>query len=276
MTSCDAEQRKIPSELPVHQREEWRRLPLDGAENFRDLGGYLSDDGRSMKWGIIYRSGQLHHLTKDDLAYMERLGIRQIADFRSPSEVEDKPDKIPGKIIYKTYPIDIAGSDLRDRIIAVIKGESEMDMAAYMMNVNRQFATDYTGVYSRWIQNLAGNPDPSPMVFHCNAGKDRAGFAAAILLRTLGIPEDTVLADYLKTNIYTVEFMEKTIRKIRTMTQFRNDGEVLRPLLGVDKRYLQTALNTIDEEWGSFEEYIKRGLRLSESDVEALKTRFLD
>ena len=150
-----------------------------------------------------------------------------------------------------------------------------MDMAAYMMNVNRQFALDYTGVYSRWIRNLAGNPDPSPMVFHCTAGKDRAGFAAAILLRTLGIPEDTVLADYLKTNIYTVEFMEKTIRKIRTMTQFRNDGEIIRPLLGVDKRYLQTALDTIDEKWGSFEEYIKCGLRLSESEIEALKMRFL-
>ena len=135
---------------------------------------------------------------------------------------------------------------------------------------------NYTGIYSRWIRDLAGDSDPSPMVFHCNAGKDRAGFAAAILLRTLGVPEDTVLADYLKTNIYTFEYTEKTIRKIRTMTLFRNDGEVIRPLLGVDERYLRTALDTIDDEWGSFGEYIEQGLKLSKSDVESLKIRFLE
>ncbi|MCK5735508.1 MAG: tyrosine-protein phosphatase, partial [Spirochaetaceae bacterium] len=262
MMSCTAE-----------KQEDLSRLPMEGAENFRSLGGYKTEDGRIVKEGVLYRSGHLHDLTKADAALLHELEISMITDFRGPSEIEDEPDAVPDGISYKSYPIDIAGSDLRDKIISVIKGDSDMNMTAYMVDINRQFARDYTETYSQWIHALVENSESVPQVFHCTAGKDRAGFAAAILLRTLGVPYETVMSDYLKSNDYNAEYIEKTIKKIRVLSLFKNDGEVIRPLLTVDPQYLQTAFDTIDTEWDSFSNYIHQGLKLSDADIESLKNR---
>jgi len=265
LSSCSIEEQPIPG-----------RLPVEGAENFRDLGGYETSDGLTVKTGMLYRSGHLHDLTKADTEYLTRLGIREIADFRGPSEIEDEPDVIPEGAVWKSYPIPIAGSDLRDKIISVIKGDSDMDLTGYMLDVNRQFAEKYSGIYGEWIHNLADNPDSSPQIFHCTAGKDRAGFASALILRILGVPEETVMEDYLKSNLYNTEYIEKTIKKIRVLSFFKNDGEVIRPILTVDRRYLQRAFDSIDAQWGSFDNYVRQGLKLSEEDVRTLKDRFLE
>ena len=82
------DQRSIPAELPASAREAARRLPLDGAHNFRDLGGYATSDGRTLRWGVLYRSDALADLSDDDLAYLGRLGLRRVVDFRSPLERE--------------------------------------------------------------------------------------------------------------------------------------------------------------------------------------------
>ncbi len=265
MISCSIEEIPISGELPV-----------EGAENFRSLGGYKTKDGREFKEGLLYRSGHLHNLTKADSEYLTQIGVRSIADFRGPSEVEDEPDTIPEGISYLSYPVDVAGSDLREKIVSVIRGDSEMDMTGYMLDINRQFALNYSETYGRWIHNIIDNPDSLPQVFHCTAGKDRAGFAAALLLRITAVPVETIMADYLESNEYNAEYIEKTIRKIKVLTFFKNDGEVIRPLLAVDSLYLQTAFDAIDSEWGSFENYVSQGLKLNNEDIEALKNRLLE
>ena len=254
---------------------EVRRLPLDGARNFRDLGGYETQDGRSVKWGVIYRSGHLNKLSQNDLKHIKDLRIRSISDFRGPSEAAAEPDRIPDGILNSAYPVDVAGSDLKTIIHAVIRGDPGMDASAYLMEVNRKFVTDYSGVFGRWLRDLTGNPESLPQVFHCTAGKDRAGFATAILLRILGVPEELVITDYLKTNSYMNEFVEQTIKKIRNRTLSGKNAETIRPLLIADKRYLLVALNTVREEWGSIEEYALGGLKLSLSDIRTLKDLLL-
>jgi len=276
ISSCSVEERPVPAKLPSSERESMRALPFDGAENFRDLGGYETPDGEKVKWGLLYRSGQLHDLTDADREYLRILEISTIADFRGPSEIEDEPDDVPREISWKSYPVNVAGSELREKIVSVIKGDSDMNLTGYMLEINQQFAMNYTDTYGEWIHDLADNPDSTPQIFHCTAGKDRAGFAAAILLRILGIPEETVIADYLKSNIYNAEYIEKTIKKIKVLTFFKNDGEVIRPLLTVDREYLQTAFNSIDAEWGSFDNYIHQGLGLSDAEIKGLKNRFLE
>jgi len=265
LSSCSAEKQ------PIHGR-----LPVEGAENFRDLGGYETSDGHSVKSGMLYRSGHLHDLTTADTEYLNLLGIREIADFRGPSEIEDEPDEIPEGVIWKSYPIPIAGSDLREKIISVIKGDSDMDLTGYMLDVNRKFAEEYSSVYAAWIHDLADNPDSSPQIFHCTAGKDRAGFSSALILRVLGVPEETVMEDYLKSNLYNAEYIDKTIKKIRVLSFFKNDGEIIRPILSVDRRYLQTAFDSIDTEWGSFDNYVRQGLKLRDEEIRTLKDRFLE
>lgn len=260
----------------MEQREEHRKLPLEGADNFRDLGGYETADGRLVKWGMIYRSGHLHDLTKGDLVYLSRLGLRRIADFRGPTEKDDEPDKVPEGAVGRDYPIDIAGDDLREQVIAVIRGESDMDVSDYLVTANREFATTYTPVYRDWLTSLAREEGALPQVFHCTAGKDRAGFATAVLLRILGVPESTVVEDYLKSNLYLAEYIEKTLGKIRLLSLFRNDGEEIRPLLGVDDAYIRAAFDAIDDQWGSFDAYVAKGLGFTEADIETLKERLLE
>jgi protein-tyrosine phosphatase len=262
MSSCTADNQQTSS--------------LKNVENFRDLGGYRTGDNRRIKAGLLYRSGHLHDMGKEDEKLLKEWGIHSVADFRGPSEIEKEPDNLPDGIEYESYPVDIAGSDIREKIIAVIRGESDMDMNSYMLDINRRFVLEYSDTYGRWLHDLSGNPDPSPQIFHCTAGKDRAGFAAAVLLRILGVPRDEVMKDYLESNRLNEEYIEKTIRKIRILSLFKNDGEIIRPLLIVKPQYLQTAFSTIDTEWGSFENYVHQGLRLDESDIQALKDRFLE
>jgi len=252
------------------------KLPVEGAENFRSLDRYKTTDGRELKEGKLYRSGHLHDLTKADTEYFTLAGVHSIADFRGPSEVEDEPDKIPEGMSYLSYPIDIAGSELREKIISVIKGESDMDMIGYMLDINRQLALNYSETYGKWIHDIIDNPDSLPQVFHCTAGKDRAGFAAALLLRILEVPEETIMANYLESNDYNAEYIEKTIKKIKLLTFIKNDGEEIRPLLAVDSRYLQTAFDAIDSKWESFENYEHQGLKLSNEDIKTLKNRLLE
>jgi protein-tyrosine phosphatase len=258
------------------QLAESRLLPLDGAGNLRDLGGYPTSDGRHVRRGVLYRSGHLHNLTDQDMKFLEGLKLSRIADFRGDTELSNEPDRVPETAIHVRYTVDVAGTDLREKITGVIKGESELNFSDYILGVNREFASKYTPVFAAWIQDLARRDEASPQIFHCTAGKDRTGYAAAVLLKILGVPMKIVLEDYLKTNEYTADFIEKTIRKVRTRTLFRNDGEMLRPLLEVEERYLQNAFNTIDEDWGEFDTYVSNGLGLAETDVQSLKKRFLE
>src|SRR5882757_6043336 len=92
--SLPAAQRPLPAQMPAAERAQWRHLPLQGAPNFRDLGGYRSADGRSVKWGLLYRSNALDKLDSGDQAYLERLGLRRIVDFRAADETADAPDRL--------------------------------------------------------------------------------------------------------------------------------------------------------------------------------------
>ena len=268
--------RRIPSELPNTDREEWRRLPFEGADNCRDLGGYSTQDTRRLKWGILYRSGHLGGLTPEDITLLERLKLRKVVDFRGLDECIHKPDRLPGGIESVHHPIDVAGTDLKMRITAALRGESELNAGEYLSGVNRLFATEYTDIYRSWILDLARNDRALPQIFHCTAGKDRAGFASAIILTILGVPRETVVDDYLKTNDYTADSADHIIRKIRRRSLFRTDGEIIRPLLRVEEAHIRTAFETIDAEWGSFEAYQHDGLGLMEDDLAALKERLLE
>ncbi|MDF1568165.1 MAG: tyrosine-protein phosphatase [Spirochaetaceae bacterium] len=267
---------RIPSELPDADRENWRRLPFEGADNCRDLGGYSTRDGRHLKWGLLYRSGHLGGLTKEDIAFLNRLKLKKVVDFRGVEERIRKPDRLPEGVDSVHHPIDVAGTDLEKRIVAAIRGEADLNAGEYLNDVNRRFATEYTDVYRAWILDMARNDEALPQVFHCTAGKDRAGFASAILLTLLGVPRETIITDYLKTNDYTADSADRIIRKIRRRSLFRTDGEIIRPLLRVEEAYIRTAFETIDRQWGSFEVYQFEGLGLKNDEVKALKERLLE
>ena len=264
---------------PIHktdntfQNEDYRLLPMDGAHNTRELGGYKTTDGKSVKWGMLYRSDKLSDISDTDQAYLQDLGIKKIIDFRSKEEKEEDPDIIPKGIDYIEMPISVDGA-MRSKIEAVLKGETNKDVKSFLIDANKEFVSNYTDVYEDFLRNLID--DDGPALFHCTAGKDRAGFAAAITLIALGVSKEDVIDDYMKTNQFTKERIEEIIEQIELMTLYQTDAEILRPLLGVEREYIETAFQTAEEKYGSLENFIRDGLNISDEDIQKLRNKFIE
>jgi protein-tyrosine phosphatase len=128
-------------------------------------------------------------------------------------------------------------------------------------------------VYENFLRNLID--DGTPTLFHCTAGKDRAGFAAAITLIALGVSKEDVILDYMKTNAYTKERIEDILGQIKLMSLYQTDVEILRPLLGVEQIYIETAFEAAEEKYGSLENFIREGLNISDKDIKNLRNQFL-
>ncbi|MDC0885267.1 tyrosine-protein phosphatase [Gammaproteobacteria bacterium] len=255
------------------QNEEHRLLPMDGAHNIRELGGYKTTDGKSVKWGMLFRSDKLSDISEADQKYLQALGIKKIVDFRSEEEKIEDPDIIPTGISYVEMPISVDGA-MRSKIEAVLKGETDKEVESFLIDANREFVTNYTNVYENFLRGLID--EDAPTLFHCTAGKDRAGFAAAISLIALGVSREDVIEDYMKTNAFTEDRIEEILSQIKLMSLYQADAEILRPLIGVEQIYIETAFETAEEEYGSLENFIRDGLNISDEDIQKLRNKFLE
>lgn len=281
-TSCarqaPPEARPIPSALPAAERESARLLPLDGAHNARDLGGYAGADGRRVRWGLAYRSDALGDLSDADVAYLARLDVHQVVDFRSDRERERQPDHLPASPALRVVERPIFGAALdpqalRDRLLS---GEVRAgEMASLLVEANRAFPTDFAAVYAGFLRDLA-DPANLPVLFHCTAGKDRAGFAAAALLLALGVPRESVMQDYLLTNRASESSTQRTLWLVRVFSLFRTGPEDARPLLEARPEYLQAAFDTIDARYGGEEGFLRDGLGLDAATVSRLRSNLLE
>jgi protein-tyrosine phosphatase len=271
-----AESRVIPAQLAAEQRAEYRKLPMDGAENFRDLGGYQAADGRTVKWGMLYRSDSLAELSDQDLAYIQRLGVKQIVDFRTPFEKAEDPDRIPEGVNYVEREIDVEGTAVKELFEKISSGDiDDLNATELMENANRAFVTSQQQVYGPHLKSLLSDNNV-PSVAHCTGGKDRAGFGAAITLLALGVPESTVINDFLLTNEYTKDKINKYIWMIRLGSFFQTDPEKIRPLLGVERSFIVAAIDQMKKDYGSIDNYFRQGLGISDAEIQLLRERFLE
>ena len=277
LTQCsetiDLMDRPLHKNNSAFQGEEHRLLPMDGSYNTRELGGYKTLDGKSVKWGVLFRSDKLSDISEADQNYLVNLGIKKIVDFRSKSEKNEDPDKIPEDIDYVEMPIEVDGA-MRTKIEAILKGETDRDVKSFLIDANEEFINNYSHIYSKFLKDLAR--EQKPTLFHCTAGKDRAGFAAAITLIAIGVSKEDAIEDYMKTNEYTADRIEEMISKIELMSLYQTDGELLRPLLGVEREYLEAALKTAEDQYGSIKKYIREGLGISEEEIQKLKSFLLE
>ena len=271
--SIDLMERPIHKNNNTFQSEEYRLLPMDGAYNTRELGGYKTTNGKSVKWGMLFRSDKLSDISETDQKYLQNLGIKRIVDFRSEGEKTEDPNKIPEGIKYIETPINVDGA-MRSKIEAVLKGETNREIKSFLVDANEEFVTDYTDVYENFLRGLID--EDGPTLFHCTAGKDRAGFAAAITLIALGVSKEHVIEDYMKTNVFTKDRIDEMIDKIELMSLYQVDAEILRPLIGVERIYIETAFNTAEEKYGSLENFIREGLNISDEEIQMLRNKFLE
>ena len=271
-------ERPIPLKFSENLREDYRKLPFTGAHNFRDLGGYKTEDGRTVKWGKIYRSDNLHSLTDEDLKYMKRLNIKSVVDFRSVEERESEPDRLNPDMTQVLLPIKFQPKELDDDSIKNLMKDltfGDLDSSNLLRDFNivivEEFAKEYKNFFRHIIENNA-----EPLVFHCTAGKDRAGFASAMILTILGVPREKIIEDYLLTNTYVKDHVDDKMLEIELKTFFRADTDNLRKINLVEERYIQAAFDTIDSKWGGMDRYISEALNLNEEDILKLQDFYLE
>jgi len=261
-----------PPGEPVRIASE-RLIPLDGTHNFRDFGGYATRDGRSVRWGMLYRSDDLAELNEADVATFRKLGIRWLCDFRTGPERSADVDRLPpsGGPVVENLTITAANlGDLRERVLS---GADE-DYAQLLREANREFVTNAADRFETLFDRLA-DPRNLPALIHCTAGKDRTGLAAALVLVSLGVPRETVYRDYLLTNHYAREHIERTLLLIRFASFFRTDPEQVRPLLDVRREYLEAAFTAIEAHYGSVERYLREALQVSDAERARLRASLL-
>ena len=270
--NVENEMKIIHKDNIAYQSEDHRKIVLDGTSNTRELGGYKTEDGRSLKWGVLYRSDKLSELTDADQEYLLQLGIKRVIDFRSSEEKQNEPGQLPSTLKYIEMPIEADGA-IRPKVEAILKGDLNEDVGAILVETNKEFISDFSGVYKGFIESLIENQEPT--LFHCTAGKDRAGFAAALVLLAVGVPEKIVIEDYMKTNKYTEETIQDYINKINLYSLGSVDAEILRPLLGVEERFIRAALDEIKQKYGSVENFIRDELKIRDESIIELKNFLL-
>jgi protein-tyrosine phosphatase len=240
--------------------DESELIALEGAPNFRDLGGYATTDGRHVRYGQLFRSGVLSDLTDADVARLSGLAVATVVDLRSDDEVAARPNRLPpGATSFHVPVADVSASphSISERLE---RGDVEGLGAEMLLLGNRAFARTLQGAFARVLQ-LAMDPAHRPMVFHCTAGKDRTGFAAAIVLRCLGVPREDAVADYLRSNTM-LEARHKVI--LEEMAKRLPDLEPLEAMLVVRREYIEAGLDAIDEDYRSIDVYLREALGVTD------------
>jgi len=244
-----------------------RHVPLSGTTNLRDLGGYATTEGRRVRWGAVFRSSSLATMTDDDVKTFSSLGIRTICDFRGEDERQAAPSRLPEQSPPRVVHLGIrpkVGGPLRE--ILRTGQTSGIDVRQLIIDAYRAYAQDHVEQYRGLFAELLRR-DTHPLLFHCAAGKDRTGYAAAIVLSALGVPRQTVFEDYELTNHYW---------KGTSSLPGTVDVSVRAPLLKADPAYLESAFVGIDEAFGSMAGYLRDGLGMDAGAIQHLRAMLLE
>lgn len=229
-----------------------RHLPMTGGYNFRDLGGYRTQEGKYVKWGKIFRSDDLHNLTEDDLQYLAEIPIVSIVDFRSEEECAQLPDRNPSSV-KENYKLSISPGNLMSAFTLSKENITPEKIDSLMKEMNILLVTDPDCIdrYKKFFELLQSESD-TPLMFHCSAGKDRTGMGAALILSALGVDEHTIMKDYLLSNVYLANKYSK----------IKAENPNLSSLFEVKSEFLQAGLDRIKKDHGTIEYYLTKVLNV--------------
>ncbi|MDR0630036.1 MAG: tyrosine-protein phosphatase [Treponema sp.] len=227
-----------------HYDEPGRLLPLEGVHNLRDLGGYPTQEGRQLRWGLLYRAGDLHGLSSKDQAFLEKRHIKTIVDFRGTQEKTRAPDGALATLV-QTFELPIEAGSILDLCAA----ETEVRGEALMQELYGRLVEIARPQYRKFFSILA-DPAHTPLLFHCSAGKDRTGLAAAFILSALGVDRERIYQDYLLSAAYLREMIR----------QWLAAEPLLEAVLSVRRGYLEAAFAAIDAAFGGINRYVQEEL----------------
>ena len=237
---------------------------LRSVSNFRDVGGHTGLDGRRVRLGRVYRSDHLAALTPDDLLTLQGLGITHRIDFRGAAESSALTSEVAG-ITTLALSIDPTVVHRVQALLAQGQEPTEAEAVELMCQTYRGFARDSAPVYARFFRHLLDQP--TPLVFHCTAGKDRTGFAAALLLGALGVSRDDIVHDYLLTNRLYVR---------SPLVEARGPAHVMDVLWSVQPAFLDAAFAAIEQDFGGLAPYLQGPMGLGARELGQLRDSLLE
>ncbi|HUD94494.1 tyrosine-protein phosphatase [Sphingobium sp.] len=250
-----------------------RVVPLEGGHNFRDLGGYPTMDGRTVARGLIYRSGTMAELSDGDHAMLDAIGLKVICDFRSSQERDRRPSRLPAMASYEIWARD-HHSSAGDVTFALQTPGATADTARlHILEAYRDLAYEQAPSYRELFRRIVDGP--LPLVFHCAAGKDRTGIAAALLLDLLGVERAIIMQDYALTDRFFARGCELVAKDPFGAKLKGIDPQIWEPIMRADPSYLAAMFDTLEQRHGSARGFLKEELDLSDADCATIRTRLL-
>jgi protein-tyrosine phosphatase len=254
-------------------------LRFKGVQNFRDLGGYLAGDGRSLRRGRVFRSGSLAGLAEADQPILRELGIRLVCDLRSGDERKHHPSPWPADCRPRELHVDV-NADLRAgnaQLLRLLLEDPSTDGARrLMLETYASLPAACARGLGRLFSELAAG-DGLPALIHCTAGKDRTGFVCAMLLHALELPAETIRADYLHSAalIDAARLAASVGPLLERMLGVRATADMLAVVNGVDDAFLDAAYARITQDHGSVEAYLQ-AVGLDEALRRCLQAQLLE
>lgn len=265
-----------------------RSIHFDGIPNARQLGGIVTAEGLRVKNGLLFRCGVLSRASDADIAKLtDELHIRHIIDLRTAFEVGHETDRFVPHCTYVNMPLNDQDNNIWTLILDY-EGDSFLDkMLRFSFTEQAKTMTRklYTGYvtdefcqlqFAAFLHTLANLPDGNPLLWHCTQGKDRTALTAALLLFALGCDREAVVADFDYSNVPYRKAVEQACQQLRDMGGSREEEKVAETLIGVTTPYFEDALDLIDREYGSMDNYLRDILVVSDKDIETLKERYLE
>ena len=235
-----------------------RIIRADELYNLRDLGGLPSGERRAVKKGLVYRSDELSALTRRDLARLAELNVKTVVDFRDEGEADSSPDYLP-ETVERQVNLSISAGRLMGMFSDGVL--TRRKSVGIMVSVYRALVQEFQPVYAEFFALLADSAN-TPLLFHCAAGKDRTGIAAALFLSALEVPRNLIVEDYLLSQ-------ECLAAKFRPGVDY---DDAFAPLYGVQEEFIQAAFDVIDNQYDGMDSYLREKLGVDKTRFNALYT----
>ncbi len=256
-----------------------RVITMDSLANFRDLGGYLTEDGKRTKWGKLLRSAAHDSITDADVALLQKMGLKTVIDYRTTPEMTDHPDKEVAGVVYRRIsPMENPNATNTIAASQNMQMKSVEDAIAMLTGINKMLAGDpYCNSVYREVMNVVMDSEKVPFVQHCTSGKDRVGAGSATILMALGVPRETIMEDYLLSNENQISASKLTSGAVSGGMEITPEMmKMFAALTKVHKEYLEAFFATIDAKFGGTEGYLKQGLGLTDADLARVKELYLE
>lgn len=256
-------------------------LGIVSVPNLRDMGGYKTTDGETIARGLVYRSNQLYAISENDMLLLVDLNLKNDFDLRTISEREAKPDELPVGVT--NVWLDVLADDPTSgpaNLIELLQDPLQANIELGDGQVEEMFKEAYRQFISLPSAQTAfkelflslGDETQLPALFHCTTGKDRTGWSAAAFLTLIGVPEETVVEDYLRSNDYILPMYEEGIQRF---VDAGGELNIVVSILGVKEEYLNAAFEEMHTEYGSIEKYFTEGLGISIEQQTSLRNLYL-